>query len=95
MSCDVTDDNDVQGVFASIRAKSRLIAGIVHGAGIVRDRLLGDMTAYDFSEVVKVKVLGTRNLFRAVEVETLKFFVGPSSISVLGNPGQANYSAGN
>lgn len=95
VSCDVTDDNDVQRVFASIRARSRQIAGIVHGAGIAKDRLLGDMTADDFSEVVKVKVLGTWNLFRAVDRETLKFFVGLSSISVLGNPGQANYSAGN
>ena len=95
INCDVTDEYDVKRAFASIRSKSSRIAGIVHGAGIVRDRLLGEMSHDDFSDVVKVKLLGAWNLFRAVDVDTLKFFLGLSSISVFGNPGQVNYSAGN
>ena len=86
-TCDVTDWEDVQNVFASIAGWSGRIAGIVHGAGIIRDRLIRETSAEDFAEVVKVKALGAWNLFQAVDVESLKFFVGLSSISVMGNPG--------
>lgn len=50
----------------------------------------------DYYSSIAPKVLGARNLHEALKTTALDFFVMTSSISaVLGNPGQANYSAAN
>ena len=72
------------------------IDGIIHGAGVLRDGFLGQMTPDDFSMVANVKFLGAWNLFSAAEKAGLKFFVGLSSVAAIqGNPGQTNYTAAN
>jgi hypothetical protein len=72
------------------------IDGIIHGAGVLRDGPLSQMTPDDFSMVTDVKFLGAWNLFSAAEGTGLRFFVGLSSAAaVQGNPGQANYAAAN
>ncbi|MDO8301836.1 MAG: SDR family oxidoreductase, partial [Sedimentisphaerales bacterium] len=72
------------------------IDGIIHGAGVLRDGFLGQMTQDDFSMVANVKFLGAWNLFSAAEKAGLKFFVGLSSVAAIqGNPGQTNYAAAN
>jgi 3-hydroxymyristoyl/3-hydroxydecanoyl-(acyl carrier protein) dehydratase len=54
------------------------------------------MSGEDFAQVVDVKLLGAWNLFKAAQSSGLKFFTCLSSVaSIQGNPGQANYSAGN
>jgi Polyketide synthase dehydratase/KR domain len=72
------------------------IDGIIHGAGVLRDGPLSEMTPDDFSMVTDVKFLGAWNLFLAAEGAGLRFFVGLSSAAAAqGNPGQANYAAAN
>ena len=72
------------------------IDGIIHGAGVLRDGLLSQMTPDDFSMVTDVKFLGAWNLFSAAEEAGLRFFVGLSSVAAIqGNPGQTNYAAAN
>jgi hypothetical protein len=72
------------------------IDGIIHGAGVLRDGPLSQMTPDDFSMVTDVKFLGAWNLFSAAEGTGLRFFVGLSSAAAIqGNPGQANYAAAN
>ena len=72
------------------------IDGIIHGAGVLRDGFLGQMTPDDLSMVANVKFLGAWNLFSAAEKAGLKFFVGLSSVAAIqGNPGQTNYAAAN
>ena len=72
------------------------IAGIIHGAGIIRDSFMEFMTAADFTQVVDVKLLGAWNLYRAAREHGLRFMVMLSSITaVRGNVGQINYCAGN
>ena len=72
------------------------IDGIIHGAGVLRDGFLGQMTPDDLSMVTNVKFLGAWNLFSAAEKAGLKFFVGLSSAAAIqGNPGQTNYAAAN
>ncbi len=93
--CDVTNETQVQRVFKEFQSKGHNIAGIVSAAGIIRDSLITGMSREDFSEVVKVKILGAWNMFKYANSPNLKFFVGLSSIAVMGNPGQVNYSAAN
>lgn len=72
------------------------IKGVFHGGGVVCDMLLSNMTQEDAEKPLQPKVLGTWNLHVATKDMQLDFFVMHSSIvSILGNPGQCNYAAGN
>jgi hypothetical protein len=92
----VTDAEAVRATLGEVARRYGRIDGIVHGAGVLRDGLVSQMTADDFSTVTDVKFLGAWNLFSAAEGAGLRFFVGLSSgAAILGNPGQANYAAAN
>ncbi len=95
-TCDVTDPDAVQAVMGEVVSRYGRIDGIIHGAGVLRDGLLSQMTPDDLSTVADVKFLGAWNLFSAAEGAGLKFFVGLSSVAAIqGNPGQTNYAAAN
>ena len=95
-TCDVVDPEAVRAVMGEVAGRYGRIDGIIHGAGILRDGLLSQMTTDDFSMVTDVKFLGAWNLFSAAEGTGLRFFVGLSSAAAIqGNPGQANYAAAN
>jgi NAD(P)-dependent dehydrogenase (short-subunit alcohol dehydrogenase family)/acyl carrier protein len=95
-ACDVTDPDAVQAVMGEVTSRYGRIDGIIHGAGVLRDGLLSQMTPDDLSTVADVKFLGAWNLFSAAKGAGLKFFVGLSSVAAIqGNPGQTNYAAAN
>jgi hypothetical protein len=95
-TCDVTDFEAVRLILGEVASRFGKIDGIVHGAGVIRDGLLSQMTSDDLSPVVDVKFLGAWNLFSAAEGAGLRFFVALSSgAMILGNPGQSNYAAAN
>jgi len=92
---DVSDSESVASVVHSIQERFGVITGIVHGAGILRDNFINNMTAEDFSAVVAVKLIGAWRLFEETR-GSLKFFTCLSSIACIqGNPGQVNYACGN
>jgi acyl transferase domain-containing protein/NAD(P)H-dependent flavin oxidoreductase YrpB (nitropropane dioxygenase family)/NAD(P)-dependent dehydrogenase (short-subunit alcohol dehydrogenase family)/acyl carrier protein len=92
---DVSDPESIASVVRSIRERFGTITGVVHGAGILRDNLIHDMTVEDFSAVVKVKLIGAWRLFEETR-GALKFFACLSSVACIqGNRGQANYACGN
>ena len=95
-TCDVADPEAVRAVMAEMVNRYGRISGIIHGAGVLRDGLLSQMTPDDFSMVTDIKFLGAWNLFQAAGKAGLKFFVGLSSVAAIqGNPGQTNYAAAN
>lgn len=95
-TCDVTDPEAVRAVMGEVANRYGRIDGIVHGAGVLRDGPLSQMTLDDFSMVADVKFLGAWNLFLAAEGAGLRFFIALSSAAAIqGNPGQANYAAAN
>jgi NAD(P)-dependent dehydrogenase (short-subunit alcohol dehydrogenase family)/acyl carrier protein len=95
-TCDVTDPEAVRAIMGEVASRYGKIDGIIHGAGVLRDGPLSQMTPDDFSLVTDVKFLGAWNLFSAAEGAGLRFFVGLSSAAAIqGNPGQANYAAAN
>jgi malonyl CoA-acyl carrier protein transacylase len=95
-SCDVADPEAVRTVMDEVANRYGKIRGIIHGAGVLRDGFLSQMTPDDFSMVTNIKFLGAWNLFLAAEKTGLKFFVGLSSVAAIqGNPGQTNYAAAN
>jgi malonyl CoA-acyl carrier protein transacylase len=95
-TCDVTNPKAVRAIMGEVASRYGRIDGIIHGAGVLRDGPLSQMTPDDFSMVTDVKFLGAWNLFSAAKGKGLRFFVGLSSgAAIQGNPGQANYAAAN
>ena len=90
---DVAEEADVRRCIAGLR---RPLKGVFHLAGTLDDCLLGDLTAESMATVFAPKARGALNLHRATAGCDLDHFVLFSSIaSMLGNPGQVNYSAAN
>ena len=70
---------------------------LVNNAGILRDRMLFNMTEEEWDLVIKIHLYGTFHCTRAASVymrqQRAGRIINTSSISGLGNLGQANYSA--
>jgi NAD(P)-dependent dehydrogenase (short-subunit alcohol dehydrogenase family) len=70
---------------------------VMNNAGILRDRMIFNMTEDDWDAVLAVHLKGTFNVTRAASVifrqQRSGAIVNTSSESGLGNMGQANYSA--
>ncbi|KAK2772279.1 polyketide synthase [Colletotrichum kahawae] len=92
---DAADEEAVRRAVLELQ-KDRPIRGVVHAAMVLRDAMFERMSHEAFMAVIKPKANGALSLHRALQDVDLDFFVMTSSISaVLGNPGQANYSAAN
>jgi acyl transferase domain-containing protein/acyl carrier protein len=100
---DVTDTDFVKSFFNTIRSQPNKqgtvappISGVIHlGLGL-KDTVFANMTLDDFHRATDVKTKGSLNLHSHLLEEKLDFFILTSSISyIVGNPGQANYNAGN
>lgn len=94
---DISDLAALRQVFAAIRNDKQQLVGIFHLAGILRDKLLEQMTRDDFEQVFAAKVNGTHHLHElSLEEPALRYFVLFSSlVSLVGSPAQLNYAAAN
>ena len=93
---DLTDAEALEQLINEICAKHGGLNGVLHSAGVNRDRLLARKSPQDIAEVFAAKVIGTELLDRACRRLYLDFFVLFSSCSaVLGSVGQADYAAAN
>lgn len=70
--------------------------GVVHGAGVIEDKLMADKSPESFARVFGTKVESALVLARHLQPESLQFLAYFSSVSGrLGNLGQSDYSAAN
>ena len=93
---DIRDFKMVQAVIDKIRANHGPIAGIIHGAGVLEDRLIIDKTVDQFERVFDTKVKGFNNLLEAADQDHLKYLVLFSSVAArMGNRGQVDYAMAN
>ena len=83
-------------VQAALDAYGRLDI-VCHAAGILRDRMVFNMSEEEWDDVVRVHLYGAFNLVRQTVPHMVRQRYGRillfSSVSALGNLGQANYSA--
>jgi NAD(P)-dependent dehydrogenase (short-subunit alcohol dehydrogenase family)/acyl carrier protein len=95
-SVDVRNSENVQATMDDIRLNHGPIAGIIHGAGVLEDRLIIDKTLNQFERVFDTKVMGLDNLLHATRNNPLKYLVIFSSIAArMGNKGQVDYAMAN
>ena len=93
---DITEHAQVQKVLVEITESLPPLRGIVHLAGVLDDGVLLRQTWERFVRVIAPKLMGAWNLHLLTQDLSLDFFVSFSSIaSLLGSPGQGNYSAAN
>jgi 3-oxoacyl-[acyl-carrier protein] reductase len=94
--CDVTSRSDVEAAVAAAAQGGRLDA-LVTCAGIIRDNLIHKMTDDDWEAVIATHLRGTFLAAQAAQAVMTQQGGGSmvlvSSVSALGNRGQANYSA--
>ncbi len=94
---DVSDEAAVNAAVERITAELGAPTVLVNNAGIIRDNLLFKMTVADWDDVMGVHLRGSFLMSRAVQGHMTRAgwgrIVNLSSISALGNRGQANYSA--
>lgn len=97
-SIDVTSTSEAQKVCDEIAAELGRIDILVNNAGITRDRLIMRMTEEDWDAVLTVNLKGTFNMMKGVTRIMAKQRSGKiinisSVVGLMGNAGQANYSA--
>ncbi len=96
IQADVSDKEDISGVFRQIRTTMPALRGIIHAAGVIDDAVLLRQDENRLKSVMKPKVDGSWNLHLLTQDMKLDFFVCYSSVaSLLGSPGQGNYAAAN
>lgn len=98
IQCNVADFKQCGDMIAAIMKKSGRLDILVNNAGITRDGLLMKMSEEDFDQVMDINLKGTFHTIRHASRFMLKQrsgkIVNITSVSgVLGNAGQANYSA--
>jgi NAD(P)-dependent dehydrogenase (short-subunit alcohol dehydrogenase family) len=93
---DVRDENAFGHLIDQIYQQYGRIDGVIHGAGIIEDKLFTAKTWDSFTRVFATKVEGAFILSRKLRPETLKLMVLFSSVAGrFGNRGQGDYTAAN
>ncbi len=93
---DVSKLSDVQRVVATVEESMPKLVGVLHGAMLLDDEFIAELTTERFEAVLDVKAIGGWNLHCATLHLSLDDFICFSSVStLLGAPRQSNYNAGN
>ncbi len=98
LSCDVTDSGRVTEVVKEVTGKWGGLHILVNNAGITRDSLIMRMNDDQWDQVLGINLRGTFLFTRAAARPMMKGrqgrIINMASVSgLMGNPGQANYSA--
>jgi acyl transferase domain-containing protein/NAD(P)-dependent dehydrogenase (short-subunit alcohol dehydrogenase family) len=93
---DVRDAAAVAATLAEVRAAHGPIRGLIHGAGVLADKLIEQKTEEQFDLVYGTKVHGLRNLLAATAQDELRLIALFSSYTGrFGRTGQVDYAAAN
>jgi NAD(P)-dependent dehydrogenase (short-subunit alcohol dehydrogenase family) len=96
LSCDVRDRKAFTALIRDAQRRHGPIDGILHGAGVIEDKLIVDKTAESFARVVGTKLDPLLTLVNTLDWAQVRFCMLFASIAgSFGNPGQADYAAAN
>ncbi|MGH9162316.1 MAG: SDR family oxidoreductase [Vicinamibacteraceae bacterium] len=96
LQADVRDEAGFGGAIDEIYRRHGRLDLVIHGAGVIEDRLIGDKTPDSFDRVVHTKADSVFLLSRRLQPERLKALALMSSVTAtFGNRGQFDYAAAN
>ncbi|SDD51981.1 polyketide synthase PksJ/polyketide synthase PksN [Paenibacillus sp. CF095] len=95
IQADMSVSEEVESALAQIRSRFQALHGIIHCAGVLDDKLIVNKSYEEMKTVLAPKVNGTIWLDEASKEDSLDFFILFSSVSHLGNVGQADYAYAN
>ena len=98
MACDITNGEQYQELVKSVNEKFGSIDILVNNAGVTKDGLIMRMSEDDWDVVIDTNLKGAFNGTKAVTRHMMKQRSGriiniSSVVGLIGNAGQANYSA--
>jgi thioesterase domain-containing protein/aryl carrier-like protein len=95
-AADVTDYRTMRDVLARVAVRFGHVDGVFHTAGQLKDEIIALRAPRAESDVIDVKMKGALVLDELMADDEPELFVSFSSVSsILGLPGQADYSAAN
>ncbi len=93
---DVTDEKSFGNLIDEIYQSYGRLDGVIHGAGIIEDKLFKDKTLDSFDRVFDTKTDSSFVLIRKLRPDSLKFLAFFTSVAgCFGNRGQSDYAAAN
>ena len=93
---DIRDAVSVAETLEKITRELGPVRGLVHGAGVLADKLIQDKTAEQFDSVFDTKVAGLRSVLSALDLGQLKVLaLYSSSTARFGRTGQCDYAMAN
>ncbi|WP_341716227.1 SDR family NAD(P)-dependent oxidoreductase [Micromonospora sp. FIMYZ51] len=96
IACDVRDPAAFGALIDDVYARHGRIDGVIHGAGVIADRLVRDKQPDALRQVLATKLVPAEVLAARLRPDTLRFVVFFSSAAArYGNAGQADYAAAN
>lgn len=95
-SVDIRNAQEVKKQILAIEKDFGNIDGVIHGAGVLRDKKIEEKTREQIDDVIDTKVTGLKNILSVIAVENLKLLIMFSSFSGRhGRAGQVDYSMAN
>ncbi|MGW1315102.1 SDR family NAD(P)-dependent oxidoreductase [Streptomyces sp. NPDC002426] len=93
----VVDITDAAAVRTALAPYAARVTGVVHGAGVLADRLIADKTGDEIDRVLGTKIVGLGNVLDALRGSAdLRHLVFFSSVAgFFGNRGQSDYAVAN
>ncbi len=96
VAADISDEHQLSHLLARIESEMPPLKGVFHGAAVLDDAPIADLTPGRMIAAMQAKAMGAWHLHRLTRIYSLDFFVLFSSVSALiGNGRQANYAAAN
>jgi acyl transferase domain-containing protein/NAD(P)H-dependent flavin oxidoreductase YrpB (nitropropane dioxygenase family)/NADP-dependent 3-hydroxy acid dehydrogenase YdfG len=94
LACDVSDAAAFGALIDSVYARHGRIDGVIHGAGVIEDKLIRDKQTDSLARVLAAKAGAAQTLAERLHPDGLRFLVFFSSVSGrFGNQGQGDYAA--
>jgi NAD(P)-dependent dehydrogenase (short-subunit alcohol dehydrogenase family) len=95
-SADIRDPKAVEEVLQKVKKELGPVRGLVHGAGVLADKLMLEKTDEQFDSVFDTKVTGLRNILSGLDLAKLKVVaLYSSSTARFGRIGQCDYAMAN
>jgi NAD(P)-dependent dehydrogenase (short-subunit alcohol dehydrogenase family)/3-hydroxymyristoyl/3-hydroxydecanoyl-(acyl carrier protein) dehydratase len=93
---DIRNTDLVKGTMEQVTRQLGPVTALIHGAGVLEDKLICEKTPEQFEKVFQTKINGLFALLSSADQDKLKYLVMFSSVAArFGNTGQCDYAMAN